>query len=392
MLARARAKAPGLRWEQADALALPYGDDAFDAATVGFGARNFGDLDRGLREMARVVAPGRARRDPGDHDAAEAAACRRSSRSGSIASCRCSGRFDEAYTYLPSSVKRFPGPQRAGRRCWPPPAAATSAGSSPRAGSSPSTTGRSPDGERRGGRRGRRGGRGARPGADATRSRTRLAAARAPRTGRSSASTRARRSPPAASGCGRCWCSSPPGPRRPARRRRCARRSRSSSCTRPRWSTTTCSMPPSLRRGRPTVVAAAGRAIATATGDLLFSRAFAELAGGGSAEPVRLLSDASSALVQGELLQREDAWNAADARASATCAAATSRPARLFQAACELGALAGGGDVDAAGRVRRADRARVPAARRRARRHRARRSGPASTAAPTCSTARSRCR
>jgi geranylgeranyl pyrophosphate synthase len=49
-----------------------------------------------------------------------------------------------------------------------------------------------------------------------------------------------------------------------------------------------------LRRGRPTVVATAGRALATATGDLLFSRAFAELAGGGSVDAVRVLSDASS--------------------------------------------------------------------------------------------------
>ena len=58
MLDRARAKAPQLRWEWADALALQYADDGFDAATVGFGARNFADLDRGLREMARVVRPG----------------------------------------------------------------------------------------------------------------------------------------------------------------------------------------------------------------------------------------------------------------------------------------------------------------------------------------------
>src|SRR5690349_20026541 len=41
-----------------DALALPYDDAAFDAATVGFGARNFGDLERGIAEMARVVRPG----------------------------------------------------------------------------------------------------------------------------------------------------------------------------------------------------------------------------------------------------------------------------------------------------------------------------------------------
>jgi geranylgeranyl pyrophosphate synthase len=103
-----------------------------------------------------------------------------------------------------------------------------------------------------------------------------------------------------------------------------------------------------LRRGRPTVVAAAGRGMATAVGDLLFSRAFAELAGGGSAEAVRLLSDASSALVQGELLQREDAWNLGVSRAryERRCDLKT---ARLFEAACRLGALAGGGDPELLG-------------------------------------------
>jgi geranylgeranyl pyrophosphate synthase len=64
-----------------------------------------------------------------------------------------------------------------------------------------------------------------------------------------------------------------------------------------------------LRRGRPTVVAAAGRELATATGDLLFSRAFAELVANGRADEVRVLSTASSALAQGELMQRSDAWN-----------------------------------------------------------------------------------
>src|SRR5260370_24560020 len=58
MLARARGKAPELRFEWGDALELPYEDGAFDAATVGFGARNFSDLDRGLAEMVRVVRPG----------------------------------------------------------------------------------------------------------------------------------------------------------------------------------------------------------------------------------------------------------------------------------------------------------------------------------------------
>ena len=58
MLARARVKAPQLRFEWADALALPYATDSFDAATVGFGARNFSDLRRGIEELVRVVRPG----------------------------------------------------------------------------------------------------------------------------------------------------------------------------------------------------------------------------------------------------------------------------------------------------------------------------------------------
>jgi demethylmenaquinone methyltransferase/2-methoxy-6-polyprenyl-1,4-benzoquinol methylase len=64
MLARARVKprlagtAAELRFEWGDALALPYEDDSFDAATVGFGLRNFTEIDRGLAEMRRVVRPG----------------------------------------------------------------------------------------------------------------------------------------------------------------------------------------------------------------------------------------------------------------------------------------------------------------------------------------------
>jgi geranylgeranyl pyrophosphate synthase len=103
-----------------------------------------------------------------------------------------------------------------------------------------------------------------------------------------------------------------------------------------------------LRRGRPTVVATAGRDIATATGDLLFSRAFAELARNGRADEVRVLSDASSGLARGELLQREDAWNVevTQERYLHRCDLKT---ARLFQAACCLGALEGGGEADALG-------------------------------------------
>src|SRR3954467_15392411 len=99
-----------------------------------------------------------------------------------------------------------------------------------------------------------------------------------------------------------------------------------------------------LGRGRPTVVAAAGRELATATGDLLFSRAFAELVANGRADEVRVLSDASSALAEGELLQREDAWNVGVPRGRYLhrCDLKT---ARLFEAACALGALEGGGDA-----------------------------------------------
>ncbi|MCD6726136.1 MAG: polyprenyl synthetase family protein [Solirubrobacteraceae bacterium] len=96
-----------------------------------------------------------------------------------------------------------------------------------------------------------------------------------------------------------------------------------------------------LRRGRATVVARSGRAMATATGDLLFARAFEELTGGGEPEAIKVLSRASSALARGELLQRADAWNPAVPleRYLRRCELKT---AVLFEAACELGALAGG--------------------------------------------------
>jgi geranylgeranyl pyrophosphate synthase len=98
----------------------------------------------------------------------------------------------------------------------------------------------------------------------------------------------------------------------------------------------------SLRRGVPTVVAVGGRGAATATGDLLFARAFAELAANGRADEIRVLSEASSALAEGELLQRADAWNAEVSleRYLRRCELKT---ARLFEAACRLGALEGGG-------------------------------------------------
>jgi len=96
-----------------------------------------------------------------------------------------------------------------------------------------------------------------------------------------------------------------------------------------------------LRRGRPTVVTAAGRRIATATGDLLFSRAFAELVMSRSLASVRVLSRASSELAAGELMQREDAFEAVgDERYFERCRLKT---AVLFRAACGLGAIQSSG-------------------------------------------------
>ena len=103
---------------------------------------------------------------------------------------------------------------------------------------------------------------------------------------RRSRATRRARWPPGASGCARCWSSSAA-----ARAAACwPRPPRSSCCTWPRSCTTTCSTRRRCGAAEPTVFAAAGRGAATATGDLLFSRAFAELASTGSAAGVRALS------------------------------------------------------------------------------------------------------
>jgi len=103
-----------------------------------------------------------------------------------------------------------------------------------------------------------------------------------------------------------------------------------------------------LRRGRPTVFASGGRSMATATGDLLFSRAFAELAGTGSAEAVRVLSRASCDLAEGELMQRSDAF-AAEVSVERYLERCRLKTAVLFRAACELGALQAGGPAEALG-------------------------------------------
>jgi geranylgeranyl pyrophosphate synthase len=91
-----------------------------------------------------------------------------------------------------------------------------------------------------------------------------------------------------------------------------------------------------LRRGLPTVAATSGRERATATGDLLFSRAFALLAEADDVRSVALLADASVALARGELAQRRDAFDLGitEERYLERCRLKT---ARLFECACLLG-------------------------------------------------------
>jgi demethylmenaquinone methyltransferase/2-methoxy-6-polyprenyl-1,4-benzoquinol methylase len=113
MLAIARGKAPAIDFRSGNALALECPDDSFDAATVGFGARNFDDLDRGLAEMARVVRPG------GRVVVLEITTPQRPPLSWFFRMWFDSvvpmiGRVagdPAAYEYLPNSVKRFPGPR-----------------------------------------------------------------------------------------------------------------------------------------------------------------------------------------------------------------------------------------------------------------------------------------
>ena len=112
MLERARRKSSAVTWIEGDLLALPFVDGSFDAATVGFGVRNVADLGRGVAELARVLVPG--------------------GRLGILEITTPTGLlapfyrvwFDRivpllgkllaggaAYSYLPASVRRFPGPQ-----------------------------------------------------------------------------------------------------------------------------------------------------------------------------------------------------------------------------------------------------------------------------------------
>jgi demethylmenaquinone methyltransferase/2-methoxy-6-polyprenyl-1,4-benzoquinol methylase len=110
MLVRARRKSDTIEWVRGDVLALPYGDGSFDAATVGFGVRNVADLQAGLLELRRVLRPG-----------GRIAILEITQPKGPLKPF-FSLWFDrivpllgrvlpggQAYSYLPASVRRFPG-------------------------------------------------------------------------------------------------------------------------------------------------------------------------------------------------------------------------------------------------------------------------------------------
>ena len=392
MLEIARRKAPGLRFEEGDALsARPTRTARSTRPRSGFGARNFADLDRGLardgaRRRGRAAAswcsrspPRRSRRCPG------------SSAPGSTRSCPRSG--GSRATRTPTPTCRAACAASPARRSWP--RGWPRRGSADvrwiltaggiiaiHAGTKPvvSNTAQAQLGAVLAA-----GGRGAGRAARADRGAARGGGGRPRRGARPPRA--AARSPPAGSACGRCSSSSAPASRderlvaagaavellhmatlvhddvldarraAPRARRPCSPR----AAARPPRPPATCSSRAPSRSWPPP---AARRRCAA-------------------------LSAASSALARGELMQRADAWSE-DVTPERYLERCRLKTASLFEASCRLGALFGGRPelAEPLGQLRRAARRGVPDARRRARRVRARRSAPASRAAPTCSTGR----
>jgi demethylmenaquinone methyltransferase / 2-methoxy-6-polyprenyl-1,4-benzoquinol methylase len=112
MLERARRKSSDIDWVEGDALALPFADGSFDAATVGFGVRNLDDLERGLAELRRVLkAGGRVAILEITRPSGLLAPFYRLWFDGFVPLLGKVLPGGSAYTYLPASVRRFPGPE-----------------------------------------------------------------------------------------------------------------------------------------------------------------------------------------------------------------------------------------------------------------------------------------
>jgi demethylmenaquinone methyltransferase/2-methoxy-6-polyprenyl-1,4-benzoquinol methylase len=111
MLERARRKAPALEWVDGDLLSLPFPDDSFDTATVGFGVRNVEDLAGAIAELRRVLRPsGRLAILEITRPRGLLAPFYRVWFDGVVPLLGKLLPGGSAYTYLPASVRRFPGP------------------------------------------------------------------------------------------------------------------------------------------------------------------------------------------------------------------------------------------------------------------------------------------
>jgi demethylmenaquinone methyltransferase/2-methoxy-6-polyprenyl-1,4-benzoquinol methylase len=111
MLERARRKSAAIAWVHADVLAMPFPASSFDVVTIGFGVRNVESLENALRELRRVLRPGGS------------LGCLEITRPRGLLEpffrvwferlVPLAGRLlpgGGAYSYLPASVRRFPGP------------------------------------------------------------------------------------------------------------------------------------------------------------------------------------------------------------------------------------------------------------------------------------------